>query len=263
MLYFDLEWLESSYLKFCWPIFSFWFPALAWFRCQDYCKAATTPKELAQYVRSLVSENLKTAVKGPVRLLTHLRYFGVGFNPVSFFYVFDASGQELVAIVALISNIPWLESCPHILIPKHSLPTSHRDIVSMERQEKIFHVSPFLPIQNIVYHWSFLLPKEEKLFVRIRVEEERQSCNSLLLLYASLHLHWYPFSLLHLAYFLILYPWMTCKIILAIHWEAYRLWKMKQFPFYTHPNETQNSKANQWYQNRIQFSLHISFLSLD
>ena len=29
--------------------------------------------------------------RGPIRLLTHLRYFGHNFNPVSFYYVYDVS----------------------------------------------------------------------------------------------------------------------------------------------------------------------------
>ena len=34
------------------------------------------------------------APAGPIRLLTHLRYFGYGFNPVSFYYCFDAADRD-------------------------------------------------------------------------------------------------------------------------------------------------------------------------
>ena len=35
---------------------------------------------------------------GPVRLLTHVRTFGHHFNPVSFYYCFDRSGEHVVRV---------------------------------------------------------------------------------------------------------------------------------------------------------------------
>ncbi len=46
---------------------------------------------------------------GPVRLLTGLRYLGHSFNPVSFYYCFDATGERVEAVVAEVENIPWGE----------------------------------------------------------------------------------------------------------------------------------------------------------
>ena len=46
---------------------------------------------------------------GPVRLLAHLRYFGLSFNPVCFYYCFAADGETLHSIVAEITNTPWRE----------------------------------------------------------------------------------------------------------------------------------------------------------
>jgi DUF1365 family protein len=34
---------------------------------------------------------------------------------------------------------------------------------------------------------------------------------------------------------LILHPWMTAKVIGAIHWQAFRLWS-KGLPYHPHPN---------------------------
>ena len=48
---------------------------------------------------------------GPVRLLTHPRYFGYCFNPATFFYVYKepAAGEEpqLECIVVQVTNTPW------------------------------------------------------------------------------------------------------------------------------------------------------------
>jgi len=44
---------------------------------------------LASAVRELVAERTGVRPQGPIRLLTHLRYFGYCFNPVSFYYCFE------------------------------------------------------------------------------------------------------------------------------------------------------------------------------
>ena len=54
---------------------------------------------------------------GPIFLLTHLRYLGYCFNPVSFFYCFDHAGRPRV-VVAEVSNTSggtrnyWLQPDP-------------------------------------------------------------------------------------------------------------------------------------------------------
>ena len=46
--------------------------------------------------------------EGPIYLLTHLRYLGICFNPVSYFYCHDRDGR-LALIMAQVSNTPWRE----------------------------------------------------------------------------------------------------------------------------------------------------------
>jgi DUF1365 family protein len=52
---------------------------------------------------------------GPIRLLTHLRYFGCSLNPVSFYYCFDAADVRVETIVAEITNTPWNERHAYVL----------------------------------------------------------------------------------------------------------------------------------------------------
>src|ERR1700710_3023616 len=56
-------------------------PALAWFRRKDFHGDAG--KSLAEAVRDTVAQHTSKRPSGPIRLLTHLRYFGFSFNPVS------------------------------------------------------------------------------------------------------------------------------------------------------------------------------------
>jgi DUF1365 family protein len=51
---------------------------------------------------------------------------------------------------------------------------------------------------------------------------------------ATLELERLPLTGANLARVLIAFPFMTLKIITAIHWEALRLW-LKRVPFHTHP----------------------------
>ena len=62
-------------------------PALARFRREDHFGDPAVP--LDQSVRDLVEQETGARPQGPIRLLTHLRYFGFVFNPVSFYYCFD------------------------------------------------------------------------------------------------------------------------------------------------------------------------------
>jgi DUF1365 family protein len=47
-----------------------------------------------------------------VRLLTHLRFAGHVFNPVSFYYCYQADGSTLDCIVAEITNTPGRNGTP-------------------------------------------------------------------------------------------------------------------------------------------------------
>jgi hypothetical protein len=80
-------------------------PAPAWFRRSDYLGDPHT--SLADEVRSLVAERTGGWPDGPIRLLTHMRYFGQCFNPVSFYYCYDTAGERVMAVVAEVTNTPW------------------------------------------------------------------------------------------------------------------------------------------------------------
>ena len=97
-------------------------PTIAWFRRADHF--GDPSQSLDESVRSLVQQRTGVWPTGPVRLLTHLRYFGYVMNPVSFFYCFKADGTELQNVVAEVHNTPWNERHCYVLEPHHfSRPT--------------------------------------------------------------------------------------------------------------------------------------------
>ena len=67
------------------------------FRRADYLGPTDVP--LDQAVRDLVAARTGRRPSGPVRMLTHLRYWGYVLNPVTFYYCLD-SGAGIEAVVA-------------------------------------------------------------------------------------------------------------------------------------------------------------------
>ena len=72
-------------------------------------------RPLADCVRDLVTAESGQRPAGPIRLLTHLQYFGYCFNPVSFYYCFDEEDRRVETIVAEVNNTPWGERHCYVL----------------------------------------------------------------------------------------------------------------------------------------------------
>jgi DUF1365 family protein len=194
-------------------------PALAWFRRSDYLAPGDVPLE--QAVRDLVERRTGRRPSGPIRLLTHLRYFGYCMNPVSFYYCFDAAGA-LETIVAEITNTPWKERHQYVL-PVRPGGAAVKDFAF----DKEFHVSPFMPM-NLQYQWRFTQPADRLL---VHMENFRDGER---LFDATLDLERAPWSAAALIGLLAAYPFMTAKVIAAIHWQALKLW-FKKTPVHDHP----------------------------
>jgi DUF1365 family protein len=199
-------------------------PAPAWFRRQDYL--GPTDRPLDRAVRDLVRERLGREVQGPIRLLTHLRYFGYIQNPVSFYYCFDPSGTRVEAIVAEITNTPWGERHRYVLGAEANVGGRR---TSRFRFKKAFHVSPFMDM-DLDYDWIFT-PPGEKLSVHMESHER-----GVKLFDATLRLMRREITGPALARVLARYPWMTARVVAGIYWQAFRLWR-KRCPFFAHPTK--------------------------
>lgn len=198
---------------------------IASFRRRDHFGDPAIP--LDQAVRDLVEKRLGSRPEGPIRLLTHLRYFGHCFNPASFYYCYDAPGKGVESIVVEIHNTPWKERYCYVLGAEkneHPLKNWRR-----HRFAKAFHVSPFIDF-DIQYDWRFRLPDES---VRVHMIDYEKGET---LFDASLALQRQPASRQALTRCLLKYPVMTGKIVALIYWQALRL-VLKKTPFFTHPDK--------------------------
>jgi DUF1365 family protein len=116
-------------------------PGILRFRRPDYLGDASVP--LPDAVRDLVHAQTGARPEGPVRVLTQLRSFGHCFNPVSFYYCFDAADGRLDAIVAEVTNTPWGER--HAYVVGGGEGPSR---VLAGQFDKALHVSPFMGMDH-------------------------------------------------------------------------------------------------------------------
>lgn len=218
MLYLDLDELDTVFRRH-W-LWSTRRPALAWFRRRDYLGDPARP--LADCVRDRIEQHTGRRPSGPIRLLTHLRYYGYCINPISIYYCFDERGEQVESLIAEVTNTPWGERRDYVLHDGRQPSGRHE-----YHFDKTLHVSPFMPMA-LSYHWRSNEPGE-RLAVHLALfkDDARQFD-------ATLSLRRREITGTSLARVLLRYPPMTLRVVAAIYWQALRLW-FKRIPFYDHP----------------------------
>lgn len=223
LLYLDLGELPKA-LEGRW-LWSARRPALARWHRADHLGNPDRP--LDDEVRALVESRTGRRPAGPIRLLTAPRLLGYGFNPVSFYYCFDADDHALEFVVAEINNTPWGERHCYVLPVSASEGTPSK---LRFRFGKDFHVSPFLPM-DMSYDWRFTRPDGR---ILVHMENRRDDAVQF---DATMTLDRVPIGGGSLAGALLRYPLLPIKVTAAIYWQALRLW-LKRVPFHTHPDKT-------------------------
>ena len=224
MAYLDLSELEDAFRQTPLCSRSRWAPLR--FRREDYHGDPEQP--LQEAVRQTVEARLGFRPKGPVRLLTNLRCFGLVFNPASFYYCFAEDGVTVEALMIEVTNTPWRERHAYVLDHR---PDTHAPQKSPRRMhfdfEKVFHVSPFMEMHHL-YRCDSTFP-EGRLTVHLANHEQGS-----LKFDATLMLKRQEWNARSLHHTITRFPIMTAKVVGAIYFEALRLW-LKGLRYQPHP----------------------------
>ena len=220
MVYFDISKVESILRKsWLWNINK---PSIVSFYRKDYHGDNT--KSLEESVRNTIYEKSGKKIIGPIRILTHLRYFGYCFNPVSFYYCFDEADKNIELIMAEVTNTPWQER--HCYIISNKTEKKSRITANLKKE---FHVSPFWDMEHD-YEWIFSNP-EKNIFVNMKNYKDKKKVFD-----ATLKLKREKLNTKNLLMNVIQFPFITMTIVFKIHLQALKLW-FKGATFYTHPRK--------------------------
>jgi DUF1365 family protein len=176
-------------------------------------------------LRPWVEERLAAAgLPRPARimLLSMPRLFGQAFNPLSLYWCYDAGGR-LESVIYEVKNT-FGDQHPYVLPA-----TADRDGAIRHAQEKEFFVSPFIPMEQ-TYRFT-LRPPGERLSIRIKQADANGDY-----LIATQNGAARPLTDRALSTLALRAPWAMLKVVLAIHWEALRLWA-KGVRFLGHPGD--------------------------
>ncbi len=170
-------------------------------------KGASDTKE--NIIRYLAENDLVFPEGGSIKLLTLCRIAGYIFNPVCFFYCFDAQDEPL-CVVAQVTNT-YHEMKPYLL--------RDRDEKGRFRllTPKHFYVSPF---SDLELFFDFKLPVPADRF-DIHIDDRENDKPVLLSKLSGIRV---PLTDAQLLWFALKYPLLTLRVIFLIHWHALRLW---------------------------------------
>jgi len=149
---------------------------------------------------------------GKVKLLCYPRLFGYAFNPLSVYFCFDAAGDLALMIYEVRNTFRQMH---HYVLPVAA--DQRRADLVRQQQDKTFYVSPFIEA-DMRYHFR-ISPPADRVTIRI-LETDRQGP----LLAATFSGRRRPLTSVSLAKAFVALPFVTAKIIAAIHWQALRLW---------------------------------------
>jgi DUF1365 family protein len=149
---------------------------------------------------------------GKVQLLCYPRLLGYAFNPLSVYYCRRSSG-ELALIIYEVRNT-FGEMHHYALAVDRSEQCAP---LIRQQQDKLFYVSPFID-QAMRYHFRVSPPAET---VRIHILETDRRGPLLAATFSGRRRALTGGALVRASFLL---PLVTFKIMVAIHWQALRLW---------------------------------------
>jgi uncharacterized protein len=192
------------------PLFGVNRAALYSFNEADHGNRDGSP--LRVYAQRRASEHDIDLTDGRVLLLCYPRLLGYTFNPLSVYFCYRADGGLALLIYEVRNTFGDMHA---YALPVN--PDEMSDAGIRQEQDKLFYVSPFVEMA-MRYHFRVLPPGDS---VKLRIlETDREGP----LLAATFNGRRRLLNTVQLLRSFFALPLVTLKIIVAIHWEALRLW---------------------------------------
>ncbi len=185
-------------------------------------------------VLSVIEQQTGKAFAGDVYMLSNLSYWGHCYNPVTFFACYD--NGVLQYFISEIHNTPWGERFCYVHDVSLGAPTNTQADAQLDTNnkkthvahfDKNFHVSPFMPM-GLRYEWRYTLSEQRSVISMNLSQDDTHIFN------ATLNLKGHDLTTKTANRLPFKYPFMCAKVVLAIYWQALKLW-IKRVPFYRHP----------------------------
>jgi DUF1365 family protein len=164
---------------------------------------------LTLWVKKILSKKKIKIDGGKIRLLCFPRFFGYVFNPLSIFYCYDKNSL-LKAILYEVKNT-FNEQHTYVFRSK----SSSNSI--FHKCNKKFYVSPFIEMKTF-YNFRLSKPKSN---IDILIKQADSKGPLLIARQVGKRINLNSKNLL---YQFLKHPLMSFKVIIAIHFEAFRLW---------------------------------------
>ncbi len=164
---------------------------------------------LISWVKENMTKNNISTEEITIKLLCYPRIWGYVFNPLSVFFVYDKN-SNLVSILYEVKN---------------TFNEQHTYIFKLQKSEKLiehscrkkFHVSPFIEM-NCTYYFKITKPGEK---ISVYIDQYDNENKLLVALQEGIKVTLNNKNLIKVFFS---HPMMSFKIILAIHFEAFKLW---------------------------------------
>ncbi len=167
---------------------------------------------LRSYIDALLAQNGLPVRPARVLLVCYPRILGLVFNPLAVYYAYDDGG----ALSAMVYEVRNTFGERHTYVCPIG-PDDVSDAGVRQQCDKLFHVSPFIPMA-MRYQFRMLPPGEE---IRWRILETDTEGPLLAATFSGVQVPLQTGKILRLVARI---PHLTLKIVAGIHWEALKLW---------------------------------------
>jgi len=164
---------------------------------------------LTKWVKKILEKKRININSGKIKLLCFPRFFGYVFNPLSIFYCYDKN-SALKAVLYEVKNT-FNEQHTYVFRSKNS------SNLIFHKCNKKFYVSPFIEMKTF-YNFRLSKPKNN---IDILIKQTDVKGPLLIARQVGKKI---SLNSKNLLYQFLKHPLMSFKVIVAIHFEAFRLW---------------------------------------